>query len=304
MRIGYACLNNTLAAEKIKVNRSCVRKTFLEKGITYVSSLALQNITDLAMVVEWNIKHAIPLYRMSSDMIPWMSEYELGELPDIEKIENILRRIGDQVKRHQHRLTYHPGPFNVLASPDANVVSKTIKELRQHAEIMDLMQLPITPFAKINIHVGGAYGDKVAALDRFALNFEKLPDAVQRRITIENDDKANMYAVKDLMLLHGKIGIPVVFDYLHHQFCTGDYTTAEALHAAVSTWPAGITPVVHYSSSKKQFEDVTAMAAAHADYIYEHIPRYGIDVDIVLEAKAKELAVLRYHDQFESKVTL
>lgn len=304
MRIGYACLNNTLAADKIKVNRSCVRKTFLEKGITYVSSLALQNITDLAMVVEWNIKHAIPLYRMSSDMIPWMSEYELGELPDIEKIENILRRIGDQVKRHQHRLTYHPGPFNVLASPDANVVSKTIKELRQHAEIMDLMQLPMTPFAKINIHVGGAYGDKVAALDRFALNFEKLPDAVQRRITIENDDKANMYAVKDLMLLHGKIGIPVVFDYLHHQFCTGDYTTAEALHAAVSTWPAGITPVVHYSSSKKQFEDVTAMAAAHADYIYEHIPRYGIDVDIVLEAKAKELAVLRYHDQFESKVTL
>ncbi|HYF70311.1 MAG TPA: UV DNA damage repair endonuclease UvsE [Ohtaekwangia sp.] len=304
MRIGYACLNNTLAIDKIKVNRSCIRKTFLEKGIAYASSLALQNIIDLEFVVEWNIQNAIPLYRMSSDMFPWMSEYELGELPEIERIETILRRIGEKVKQHHHRLTYHPGPFNVLASPDHNVVAKTSKELRQHAEIMDLMQLPLTPFAKINIHVGGAYGDKVAALDRFALNFEKLPDAVQRRLTIENDDKANMYAVQDLLLLHSKIGIPIVFDYLHHQFCAGNYTTAEAFHAAVSTWASGITPVVHYSSSKKQFEDATAMAAAHADYIYEQIPRYGMNVDIVLEAKAKELAVLRYHDQFESKVSL
>ena len=153
MRIGYACINVTLAADKVKVNRSMVKKTFLQKGLSYASELALMNICDLEKVIDWNIKNRVMLYRMSSDMIPWMSEYELVDMPDYPRIKEILARCGEKVASNGHRLTYHPGPFNVLAAKNPQIVDKTIKELRQHAEIMDLLNLPVSPFSKINIDV-------------------------------------------------------------------------------------------------------------------------------------------------------
>jgi UV DNA damage endonuclease len=294
MRIGYACINTTLAERDIVVNRSIIKKTFQTKGIAYASQLALKNIQDFAKVIDWNIKNGILLYRMSSDMFPWMSEYEITDLPDFEKIKLILNAAGRKAAVASLRLTFHPGPFNVLASNNDLVVSKTIKELRQHAEIMDLIGLPLSPFAKINIHVGGAYGDKPSALERFAENFQKLPDNVKSRLTIENDDKANMFSVSDLGYLHLQTRMPIVFDYLHHKFCNGNLTEEEAFLAALETWPIDVTPVVHFSSSKKAFEDKSAVEAAHADFVYQHIPTYGKQVDIMLEAKAKELAIIKY----------
>ena len=294
MRYGYACINVTLGAEKVQVNRSMIKRTFMEKGIPYASALALANITDLEKIIDWNIKHRVLLYRMSSDMVPWMSEYELSDLPDHDKIARILSRCGEKATKAGLRLTYHPGPFNVLATNTAAVLAKTIKELRQHAEIMDMMQLPRTPFAKINIHVGGAYGDKASALARFAENYMKLPDNARLRLTVENDDKANMFSVNDLLWLNRETGIPVVFDYLHHQFCTGGLNEKEAFIAATETWPDDIIPIVHFSSAKKKFEDPAAIPTAHADYIYQHVDRYGRDVDIMFEAKAKDAAVMKY----------
>jgi UV DNA damage endonuclease len=273
-----------------------VRKTFIEKGIVYASQVALQNIRDLVRVIQWNIQNNIFFYRMSSDMFPWMSEYELDDLPDINEISSLLDDAGRRAASAHMRLTFHPGPFNVLASPNPAVVEKTMKELRQHGEIMDRMNLPVSQFAKINIHVWGTYGDKTAALDRFAVNFGRLPASAHLRLTIENDDKSTMFSVADLLPLHSRTGVPIVFDYLHHQFCSGNLSEKEALTAAVSTWPKGITPVVHFSSAKRRFEDDSALAAAHADYIYESIPTYGFDLDIMLEAKAKELALQRYNE--------
>jgi UV DNA damage endonuclease len=300
MRIGYACINNTLAADKIKVNRSVVKRTFAEKGLPYVSGLALQNVVDLEKIIGWNVANDIFFYRMSSDMFPWMSEYELDDLPDINEIDAVLHRIGNLAASVDMRLTFHPGPFNVLASPSELVVGKTIKELRQHGEIMDKLALPRTPFAKINIHVGGAYGDKSSALARFAFNFHRVPDSARKRLSIENDDRPSMFSVRDLMSLADTTGIPVVFDYLHHKFCTGDLAEKEALAMAVSTWPVGITPVVHFSSAKQKFEEPSALAAAHANFIYESIPNHGYDLDVMLEAKAMELAVIRYRDSIKS----
>ncbi|HEY0653166.1 MAG TPA: UV DNA damage repair endonuclease UvsE [Chryseosolibacter sp.] len=296
--LGYACINNTLAANDVVVNRSMMKRTLVLKGISYASALALKNVTDLLAVLKWNIAHEISFYRMSSDMFPWMSEYELHDLPDLAEISKALAIIGKLVADHNHRLTFHPGPFNVLASPNGSVISKTIKELRQHGEIMDMMSLARNPFAKINIHVGGAYGDKINAMKRFVTNFEKLPDSARLRLTIENDDKATMFSVNDLMTIHSETGIPIVFDYLHHQFCTGGLHEEEAFHLACSTWPANIPPVVHYSSAKRKFEDAKAVEAAHADYIYEPINTYGKNVSVMLEAKAKEDAILRYRKEF------
>ncbi len=113
-------------------------------------------------------------------------------------IKNILLNIGHFVNKHKMRITAHPGPFNVLTSPHDHVVKNCIKDLSTHGEIFDLMKLSRTPFNKINNHLGGVYGDKQAALGRFCLNFNYLPNNVKSRLTVENDDKENMYSVKDL----------------------------------------------------------------------------------------------------------
>lgn len=294
MRFGYASINLTLAAQKIQVNRSMMKRTFLEKGIAYASTLALANFTDFEKIIEWNIQNNLLFFRISSEIMPWMSQYKISDLPDYEPIKQVLTRCGEKAMQSGLRLTYHPGPFNVLAANSEHVLTKTLKELSQHAELMDLLQLPATPYAKINIHVGGAFGDKTSALARFAENYVRLPDNVRNRLAVENDDKANMFSVQDLLWLHGQTGIPITFDYFHHQFCTGGLSEEEAFMAATSTWPGGITPVVHFSSSKKKYEDPTAVPTAHADYLYEEVNTYGRDIDIMFEAKAKELAVAKY----------
>lgn len=298
MLYGYASINLTLAAQKIQVNRSMMKRTFLEKGIPYASALTLANFTDFEKVVDWNIQNKILFFRMSSDMMPWMSQYQITDLPEYEQIKTVLARCGEKAAQSGLRLTYHPGPFNVLAAKTENVLTKTLHELNQHAAIMDLLNLPHTPYAKINIHVGGAFGDKVSALARFAENYSRLPDNVRKRLAVENDDKANMFSVKDLLWLHDQTNIPITFDYFHHQFCTGGLNEQEALLAAISTWPAGITPVVHYSSSKKKYEDPNSVQTAHADYLYEEVQTYGQEIDIMFEAKAKELAVKKYLEDY------
>src|SRR3954471_18383580 len=136
MLFGYAAINLRLAAKKIQVNRSMVKRTFLEKGISYASSLALLNVLDLEKVIKWNIENKLLFYRMSSDMFPWMSEYEITDLPDFENIKETLKRCGEKAATSGFRLTFHPGPFNVLATNTPTVLLKTTKELRQHAEII------------------------------------------------------------------------------------------------------------------------------------------------------------------------
>merc|ERR1711991_160395 len=112
------------------------------------------------------------------------------------------------------------------------------------------MNLTRTPFNKINIHIGGAYGDKEKSMERFCKNFERLPDSVKTRLTVENDDKATMYSVTDLYEgVYCKIGIPIVFDYHHHRFCDGGLSEEDALEVAISTW-IDTVPVVHYSESR------------------------------------------------------
>ena len=127
------------------------------------------------------------------------------------KIKNVLAGCGHYANSNGLRVTFHPGPFNVLTSPNEDVVNRTIKDLETHGEIFDMMGLDKSPYNKINIHCNGVYGDKISAMDRFCNNFNRLSDSVKSRLTVENDDKASMYSVKDLMYIHDKIKIPIVF---------------------------------------------------------------------------------------------
>jgi UV DNA damage endonuclease len=291
MKLGYACINMTLASQKPKIttNRGMVRKTFDSKGLGYVSELALNNIRDLIEVIKWNHKNNIHFYRMSSDMFPWMSEYEFTDLPDYNKIKTLLAGVGELSNKYNQRLSFHPGPFNVLCSPKQDVVDKTVRELNKHSQIMDMMGLSTTPYNKINIHVGGVYGDKESALQRWCDNFHLLDNNTKSRLTIENDDKTSAYTVSDLMFIHENTGIPIVFDYHHHSCHPDGMSHRDALTLAVSTWPKDITPAVHVSEPRDDKNP-----RAHHDYIKNEVDTFGFEVDIMMEAKAKELALLEY----------
>ena len=278
-----------------------VRRTFLAKGTDYAAELIKKNLQDLVAIIRWNHEKGIGFYRLSSNMFPWMSEYALEELPDFTEIKGLLEKAGQLAQTFDQRLSFHPGPFNVLASAKEEVVQKTLQELNQHAAIMDLMGLSKSPFNKINIHVGTTLqGEKNTAMEAFCRNFELLAPSTKSRLTVENDDKPNMYTIADLWEgIHQKIGIPLVFDYHHHLCHPGNQTQEEALLMACRSWPAHITPVVHYSEPKAM--DDRMLFRAHADYVERKILTYGKEVDIMIEAKQKECAVLRYQEREQAE---
>ena len=297
MNLGYACINMELAAKGITTNRGMIRKTFLEKGIPYASQLALQNVQALYTILVWNVEHNIKVFRVTSELFPWASEYRLEDLPDFKAICSVLETCGQMPVR----ISSHPGPFNKLAGSGATL-DNTIKELETHSQIFDLMNLPASHWNKINIHVGGAYGDKSETLKRFAQNFKKLSSNLQSRLTIENDDKPGLFSITDLLPLHQMTGIPIVFDYFHHKLHPGVQTEEEAFLAAYQTWD--VKPVFHYSSSRKENEDPASKREAHSDWLHEKINTYDRDVDVILETKMKEQSLLKYLERYGHEKSL
>ena len=303
-QFGYACINMTLQkAHKIQCNRGMIKRTFMAKGIEYASELALSNVLGLREVIKWNNENDVKVYRMTSCLFPWFSEYDMFDLPDIDDIYEVMQDAGQIAMAAGQRLSFHPGPFNVLASPNESVVLKTIKELDDHSKQMDLMGLPVSPMAKINIHVGGAYGEHEKALARFCKNFKRLAPNTQARLTVENDDKANLYSTK--MLVEGisnHVGTPVVFDSHHHELGPQDLDYHDAFHLARQTWVArGVKQCCHHSNSRKQYEDPSVSPVAHSDWYYTPFENYGEPVDVVLECKKKELALKKYYEDFSAE---
>jgi UV DNA damage endonuclease len=296
-RFGYCCINLSLEKKKVSTNRGMVKKTFLEKGIGYASQLALLNVRDLRKVLEWNADNQIRMYRMSSDIFPWCSEYELVDLPDFEEIAIELKMCGDLAKTTDQRLTFHPSPYCVIASERSDVVQKSFKELRQHAEIMDLMGLERTNQYPINIHINTTKPTKEHAANRFCESYNLLPQCVKKRLVVEVDDKKSQFTSVDLYnMVHLKIGIPVTFDYLHNQCNPPELNEEDSLKLCLSTWPEGIIPLTHYSDSRRLFEDSSSKEVAHSDWIWKGPETYGLKFSIELEVKMKEKALLKYRD--------
>lgn len=294
MNLGYACICLSLG-KSISTNRTMMKRTFLERGDDYVSELTLKNANDLLHILKWNNEHGIKFFRMSSGIIPWGEFVNISNLKDYNAIQEALKRAGDFADANEIRLTAHPGPFVVLTSPKEGVVNNAIAELELHGMIFDMIGLSQTPYNKINIHCNGVYGDKKSAMNRFIQNFKRLSPSVQKRLTIENDDKPTMYSIKDLMYIHKHTGMPIVFDYHHHLFNTGGLTEAEAVKLVVSTWPVTAKPVMHYSESKSLHENNQKLKPqAHSDFI-ERLPEtYGVDFDLMIESKKKEQALFPF----------
>jgi UV DNA damage endonuclease len=227
-----------------------------------------------------------------------MSEYKFKDLPNFNIICDYLTQIGNKIKDNGIRVSYHPGPFNVLASENPAVVEKTVYELNQHAELMDLMGLDQTHYYPINIHINTTKPSKQDAAARFAMNLGRLSKSCISRLTVENDDSPNQYSVGDLYsMIYMQVGVPIVFDQHHFNYGPQDMSMEAALRTAYTTW-GKVKPLTHMSSSRKH-EDEKSVATAHADYIYEEIQTFGLDFDIEIEAKAKDLAVLKYREHYQ-----
>ena len=337
IRFGYACICMTLSKQGIRTGRTMIDRKFREGGMPLASRISLDNARDLIKILQWNEQQGIRLFRIGSELFPRWNHYELRDLPDYDLIAQTLREAGDYARAHGHRLTTHPGPFHILGSPDATVVDNSIIGLERHSEMFDLLGYAPSFDNKINIHIGATYGDKPATIARWIDNYYRLSESCRARLVVENDDKASMYSVRDLYdMVHSVTGIPITFDYWHHTFNTGDLSEQEAFFMARDTWSKhGVTQCTHYSESRrreqqllienmfehhgismdnieqwptfhkhyKEFSKIKEQA--HADYITSLPDTYGVDaLDVVVEAKAKELALEKVEAECNQAIIL
>jgi UV DNA damage endonuclease len=303
MNIGYCCISEGIneglkKKDLILVNRAMRKVTFLERGLPYVSELAIENLRDCLSVLKYNVRNGIYVYRMSSDMFPWFSNYELTDLPNFVTIKNLLEKIGMYIIENNMRCGFHPGPYTVIGSENPIVVQNSIMELNKQAQMLDLMLLPANNYYSINIHLNSTKPTLEEAAERFCNSFALLSDSCQKRLTVENDDKQAQYTVNDLYnLVHLKIGIPIIADSLHWYCHSGGISWEDTFKLAISTW--GVKPLCHHSSSKKIYEDSTATSIRdHSDFLYEPFENFGIDVDLELECKMKDIALFKYKKDY------
>jgi UV DNA damage endonuclease len=291
--VGYCCINNTLNKQGITTGRTMRQATFKQKGLAYASELALANARDLCSILAWNAKHDINVFRMGSGIFPWGTEYDISTLPDYDEIVLTLQAAGAIAAATNQRITAHPDHFVKLASINPKVVQNSINDLELHSLVFDMMGLSTTPYNAINIHVGMNFSEETA--QRWIDSYHCLSPKLRSRLVVENDDKENAFSIVQLFTyLHADLGIPLTFDYFHHQFHPDGLTTQEAAELAAGTWPEGITPLFHYSESKNINENVKGNPRAHADYVFSRIDDFGLTLDVDLEAKSKELALFNY----------
>ncbi len=259
------------------------------------------------------------MYRMATSLAPYLTHPDLPQFHgQISGCEERLAAIGAKAGKLGIRLSTHPGQYTVLNSENDQVRRLAIAEVEAQADLFDAMGLP--PESVVVVHVGGAAGGKDAGIDRFSKAAESLSDRSRERLVVENDDRT--YSLTDVLKLSERTGIKVVWDAHHHYANDPDgVSESDALDLATGTWPEGVRPKVHYSSPRLDIgerkrkdgrrvirEPVLPQLRAHADLIdplaFENFlrgPLAGRDVDVMIEAKGKDLAVLRLREQLAAR---
>jgi UV DNA damage endonuclease len=306
IRLGYACINLALSEKKMCVNNSCIAKTVEKQGKQILVEKARMNLESVINILEWNEKHNIRFYRMSSDMFPHITNKQFIQPNDkytfpLEQFSEYFHRIGEYAYDHKHRLTFHPSHFNQVGTPNKEVFEKTKMDLEYHADILNMCKCDMN--SVMVVHGGGTYKDKETTKKRWIKQFFDLPRTVQERIVIENCER--QYSIDDAIELSKHVKRPVVFDVHHHvcydkliepQKCAGKY-----MKQVLSTW-GDIRPKFHISE-----QDLTKKTGAHSPFVYT-IPDYFFEIeqpfDIMIEAKRKEQAVLFLMDKYKNKLTV
>ena len=303
IQLGLCCLNTELRARKppIFASRKMIIRTIKENGIHVLKEKIIQNLEDVLKLMDWNEKNGIKVFRLSSELFPHKSNPKVEDYTYTFSLQ-LLKKIGEKSKKYNQRLTFHPGQYNVVGTPNEKCFEGTCRDLGYHADVLDLMGMG--PDSVIVVHGGGTYGDKEAAIDRWCSQFYRLPKNVQKRLVLENCEKC--YSIEDCLRISERINIPVVFD-THHYECykilhpdEPILPPAEYMPHILETWKKrGIKPKFHIS------EQGCGRVGHHSDYIkkipeylYEIPKKYGTHIDIMIEAKAKEKAIKKLYKKY------
>lgn len=257
------------------------------------------NLNHLLSILNFNKRNDIYFFRISSDIIPFASHPVCGvDWSGVFEVE--LEEIGDFINKNNIRVSMHPDQFVILNSKSEYIVKNSIRELLYHCKLLDSMR--ISSSAKIQIHVGGVYGDKKKAKKDFANNFNKLlEEGLQRRLVIENDDRS--YSLQDCLDINSETSVPIVFDTFHHECLNNGETFQQALSTFVKSWnyPIDGNPVIYYSSQsigERKGKHAKTLDKSHFIYIYNEFNnavienQVDLDLDIMLEIKDKEKSAL------------
>ena len=303
IQLGLCCLNTILRERSppIYSSRRMIIRTIKEKGINALTDKIIQNLKDTIQLIRWNEINGIKVFRISSELFPHKSNPKI-ENYTFDFAIDLLKKIGKKAKKYNQRLTFHPGQYNVVGSPDKKCFEQTINDLSYHAEVLDLMELDQN--SVMVVHGGGVYGDKEKTKERWCNQYQLLPENVKKRLVLENCEKS--FSIEDCLEISEKINIPVVFD-THHFECykllhkDEEFKEPEYyMPLILETWnKRGIKPKFHIS------EQGSGRIGHHSDYV-ETIPdylleipeKYNQDIDIMIEAKAKELAIFHLYEKY------
>lgn len=284
MRLGYVCVNNSLQCKpNVKFRLASYTSARFKETVT-------GNLACLKSILEWNLKNGFMFFRISSDTVPFAS-HTVCKVDWLKHFKDELKDIGAFILKHNMRISMHPDQFVVINSQDALIVERSIAELKYHADFLDALGLEES--AKIQIHVGGVYGNKTAALTAFIQTALKLPQEIRRRLVIENDDKS--FSLRDCLVINNKTGIPILFDNFHHSCLNNGEPLKEAMKLAIATWKKtdGIL-MLDYSRQQPG-----AIQGTHNDTIdiedFEMFLKETslFDFDVMLEIRDKEKSALK-----------
>jgi UV DNA damage endonuclease len=289
LRFGLCCI---FRIEPIKFRRTTAKylQTFhRNQQIKYLAEICLHNAHTLYKALRYCRDHDIKDFRINSQILPLKTHPDIGysmeDLPFHDQIIQTFKYCGRFCRKYDIRTTFHPDQFILLSSPSSEVVQRSIADLIYQAEVAGWVNADV-----INIHGGGAYGDKIASLRRLRKRIEQLPEGVRSRLTLENDDR--VYTPEDLLPVCRDLAIPLVYDVHHHRCLPDGISVEETTELALGTWSR--EPLFHLSSPRDGWD--SGKPGSHHDYIdADDFPGCwtNLDITVEVEAKAKELAVLK-----------
>jgi len=289
MRIGYPCINRTIDCTASSTFRL---KSYTESG---VKQTVKNNLKCLRRILQFNLEHNLFFFRISSDLVPFAS-HPINRFNWQKYFQEDFEEIGKFIIKNRMRISMHPDQFTLINSIKEDIFERSKKELKYHAQILDLMKLDTS--AKIQIHVGGAYGDKKKSMERFVTRFNELDGSIIRRLVIENDDK--LFDLKNCLEINAQIQIPILFDVFHHKLNnSANQTIEECFKLTARTWneKSDGVPMVDYSS-----QEPNGSPRQHSETIkiedFELLLKQTepFDFDIMLEIKDKEKSAVKAID--------
>ncbi len=325
IRFGYVADNLRLKEKGITTNRTSRLSTIKQNGIEHAINLARANLRDLYEICKWNEYNNIKFYRITSSLCPHITnshlipeahraDYTVLAYP-LETFSDILRKIGSYARKHGHRITMHPDPFISLGSVDPGLLTRNKRELYFHARLLDLMKLSLN--STITIHGGGAYGTKRETMKRWVKCFNRLPAVIKRRLIIENDEFT--YSIYDVLWLsdHVKDNLPVVFDIFHYSCYKPEKYAEDFTYSTRYKTLSSLMPRIIASWGDRQIKMHISEQArgsrfgTHAEYV-KKIPdillnfpkKYGIQLDLMIEAKFKEYAYFKIRQKYKEYSTV